>query len=129
MAPILNQIRVFSLIKNSRVDNNIISDSIFAAGIAHNYEAIVDITDLPSRPDIGWNYQDEVFSAPARTQASLVSQQLATLLYDIEQLQVVLQAASAADFAQAVAEVGDGGGGLPVQLHQVWELLLTCSPG
>jgi hypothetical protein len=54
----------FALINNNLVENVAEADQAWADSVAHDWQAVVNVSNINSQPSIGWSYANGVFTAP-----------------------------------------------------------------
>lgn len=55
---------IYALIDSGVVTNTIVADAAFAAKIANEHQAVIEITDLIPSPSIEWKWDGENFIPP-----------------------------------------------------------------
>lgn len=60
----------YALIRGGRVANVIVADAAFAARVAGDWAAVVDVSALTPRPGPGWAHDGTSFTAPAQPEPS-----------------------------------------------------------
>lgn len=56
--------RIYAVIDDGVVVNTIVADDGFAALIAREHQAVLEITNLAPTPSIGWGYDNQQFLNP-----------------------------------------------------------------
>lgn len=67
---------IYALVTSNVVQNVIVADEEFVAGISADYSVIVEIAPEVQRPQIGWSYTGGVFLDPSNTLAGAKAKKL-----------------------------------------------------